>query len=106
MAKRDRDEKRAGRSWPRLAGTALLVVLGLYLLVRGIAEFWVIDYSDPASYAADWGGPSLAGVLAVHSGPALLVIVGALWWSRRRRRHAPESSSVMSPVRGDPSARA
>jgi hypothetical protein len=81
---------------------ALLVVLGLYLLVRGIVEVWVIDYSDPSSYALDWGGPSLAGVLAVHSGPALLVIVAALVWWRRRRRQALRSI-VMSPVRTDPS---
>jgi hypothetical protein len=84
---------------------ALLVVLGLYLLLRGIVEVWVIDYSDPLSYALDWGGPSLAGVLAVHSGPALVVIVATLVGWRLRRRQALRSI-VMSPVRTDPSPRA
>ena len=45
---------------------ALLVfgtVLGVYLIARAIAEPFVIDVSDPASYRKDWGGPGLAGVL-------------------------------------------
>jgi uncharacterized iron-regulated membrane protein len=70
----------------------LLVVLGLaaagYLVVRGVTELFVIDLGDPASYRSDWGGPSLIGVLAVHSGPALLVLAGAVIWLRRRRRQA------------------
>ena len=43
---------------------ALLVVgtvLGLYLIMRAIAEPFVIDVGDPASYRNDWSGPSLAG---------------------------------------------
>ena len=44
-------------------------VAALYLVGRGIAELFVIHWHDPSSYALDWGGPSLAGVLAVHSGP-------------------------------------
>lgn len=66
--------------------TALLVgaVLAVYLVGRGIGELFVIDYGDPSSYAKDWGGPSLAGVLAVHSGPALLIIGAAVVrWHRR-----------------------
>jgi hypothetical protein len=46
---------------------------------RGIAEPFVIHWHDPSSYALDWGGPSLAGVLAVHSGPALVIIGAAAW---------------------------
>jgi hypothetical protein len=60
-------------------------VLAVYLVVRGIAELFVIHYSTPASYAGDWGGPSLAGVLAVHTGPALVIIAGTVWWLLRRR---------------------
>lgn len=69
--------------WP---AAAVAGVLAAYLVVRGIVEFFVIHYSAPASYAGDWGGPSLAGVLAVHSGPALVIVVGTAWWLLRRRR--------------------
>ena len=66
------------------------IVLGLFFLVRAIAELVVIDFSDPATYRDDWGGPSLIGVLLVHCGPGLLVVaLGALDLVRRskRRRH-------------------
>ncbi len=53
----------------RALGLGLAGVFAIYLLGRGVAEFFVIHYSDPASYRNDWGGPSLAGVFAVHSGP-------------------------------------
>lgn len=74
--------------------TALLAgaVLAVYLVVRGIAELFVIDYGDPSSYKNDWGGPSLAGVLAVHSGPALLII-GALSVRMLRHRNSKGISS-------------
>jgi len=57
---------------------ALLVfgtVLGVYLIARAIAEPFVIDVSDPASYRKDWGGPGLAGVLLVHCGPGVIAAV-------------------------------
>jgi hypothetical protein len=63
-------------------------LLAVYLVGRGIAEFWTIDYADPASYQNSWGGPSLVGVLAVHSGPGLVVIVLTFWWLRRRRNRS------------------
>jgi len=64
-----------------------LAVLAVYLVMRGIGELFVIDFHDPSSYKKDWGGPSLAGVLAVHSGPAALIIGGAIaWWRRSLRR--------------------
>ena len=34
-------------------------VLGAFFIIRAIVELVTIDYSDPSSYAADWGGPSL-----------------------------------------------
>jgi hypothetical protein len=64
-------------------------LLAAYLVVRAIVEFFVIHYSVPASYANDWGGPSLAGVLAVHSGPGLVIVAAAAWWVLRRRRRIP-----------------
>ena len=48
------------------------VVLGSCLIARAVAEPFVIDMTDPATYRNDWGGPSLPGVLAVHCGPGLL----------------------------------
>lgn len=55
-------------------------VLGAYLVVRGVVEFFTIDYGDPSSYRNDWGGPSLLGVLAVHSGPGLAILA---WFGYR-----------------------
>ena len=56
-----------------------------FVVVRGLVEFVTIDWSDPASYRDDWGGPSLLGVLAVHSGPGLLIlgVVAARLYRRR-----------------------
>ena len=72
----------------RALGLAAGGLLALYLVGRGIAEFFVIHYSDPASYRLDWGGPSLAGVFAVHSGPAVVILAGAgVYVSRAARRH-------------------
>jgi hypothetical protein len=42
--------------------------------------------TDPASYRGDWGGPSLAGMFTVHSGPAVAIVAGSVSWLRRRLR--------------------
>jgi hypothetical protein len=82
---------RSGRPawhWPALA---LGTLAALYFVGRGVAELFVIHWTDPASYAGDWGGPSLAGVFAVHSGPAVAIVAGSVIWLCRRlraRRHA------------------
>jgi hypothetical protein len=68
-------------------------VLALYLVGRGVAEFFVVHYSDPASYRNDWGGPSLAGVFAVHSGPAVAIVAGFVIWLRGRWRARALSST-------------
>jgi hypothetical protein len=66
------------------------ILLGLFFLVRAIAELVVIDFSDLATYRDDWGGPSLTGVLLVHCGPGLLVVaLVALVFVRRSRRRRP-----------------
>ena len=64
-------------------------VLGAYFVGRGVAELIMVHYNDPASYRLDWGGPSLAGVLAVHAGPGLAVLVAAAvyLWRRIRTGH-------------------
>jgi len=65
------------------------VVLGLYLVVRALVEPFVIDMGDPATYRHDWGGPSLAGVLAVHCGPGIVAAVLMARALIRRRRLNP-----------------
>jgi hypothetical protein len=62
----------------------LLTVAAAYLVGRAILEPFVIDMSDRSTYRHDWGGPSLAGVLAVHCGATLLVIGYAVVRLRRR----------------------
>jgi hypothetical protein len=66
----------------------LVIALGLFLIARAVAELFTIDISDPSTYRNDWGGPSLAGVLAVHMGPGLLalILMIALLVRRRTRR--------------------
>lgn len=66
-----------------LAGLAY--VLGIYLVIRAIAEPFVIDMGDPATYRDDWGGPSLVGVLAVHCLPGVISAVLIVAAIRRRR---------------------
>jgi hypothetical protein len=73
----------------RKAAVALGLVLSVFLIVRAVAEPFVIDLSDPATYRNDWGGPSLLGVLLVHCGPgvvAVVVIAVALFRHRSSRR--------------------
>ena len=73
----------------RKAAIVVGLAVGLYLIVRAVAEPFVIDLSDPASYRNDWGGPGLFGVLLVHCGPgvvAAVVIAMALLRRRSSRR--------------------
>jgi hypothetical protein len=58
--------------------------IGLLLLARAVAEPFVIDVTDPSTYHNDWGGPHLAGVLAVHCGPGILFLAVVGWLIRRR----------------------
>ncbi|MEV0713094.1 hypothetical protein [Asanoa sp. NPDC050611] len=64
--------------------------LGIYLIGRAAVEPFVIDFNDPSTYQADWGGPSLAGVLAVHCGPGViaLIIFATLLARRQARKNA------------------
>jgi hypothetical protein len=45
------------------------------VIIRAVAEPFVIDLSDPATYRNDWGGPSLFGALLVHRGPGVVAAV-------------------------------
>lgn len=74
----------------RRALTAVLLLIGVYLILRAAVEPFLIDYGNPADYAADWGGPSLLGVLAVHMVPGIVsAVLLALWWRRRTARAGP-----------------
>jgi hypothetical protein len=66
-------------------------IVGAYLIVRAVAEPFAIDMTDPATYAQDWGGPSLAGVLAVHSGPGLVAAALMVAYVIRRRADSRRS---------------
>jgi hypothetical protein len=71
----------------RKAAIAVGLGLGLFLIVRAVAEPFVIDVSNPATYRNDWGGPGLLGVLP-----------GALRTRRhrgRRHHHGPDPSSPL-----------
>ena len=80
------------RSPARVIGLAIAGLLGLYLVGRGVLEFFTIHYNDPASYARDWGGPSLAGVFAVHSGPAAAIVIASVIYLIRRRGRTRRAS--------------
>jgi len=69
----------------RKAAVVVGLALGLYLVVRAIAEPFVIDMSDPATYRNDWGGPSLPGVLLVHCGPGVVAAIAIAMAMIRRR---------------------
>jgi len=78
-------------------GWVLAISVGLYLIGRAVAEPFLIDMTDPATYRLDWGGPSLAGVLAVHCGPGLV----ALALMVRALRRPSRSRSRRAAVEGD-----
>ena len=72
----------------RKVAIALGVIVGIFFIVRAVVELIAIDYSDPSSYAQDWGGPSLAGVLFVHCvlGIIAAILIGVFLWRRRSSR--------------------
>ncbi len=85
----------------RRAGLALVLFAALFAALRGAVELVVIDYGHPASYASDWGGPSLAGVLAVHSLPgAVATVLVVRWWRRARRVRAVGVARVAAEPAG------
>jgi hypothetical protein len=64
---------------------ALGVLIAAFFIVRAIIEVFAIDFSDPSSYADDWGGPSLAGVLLVHCLPGVIAAIALVAAWRRAR---------------------
>lgn len=80
---------------PKAVGYMVAGVAAIYLVGRGIAEFWVVNFSDPASYRHSWGGPSLVGVFAVHTGPGLAVVIAGVVWLR----HLRAKRAGVTPIR-------
>ena len=72
---------------------ALGIVVAAFLITRAVIEPFAIDMSDPATYRNDWGGPSLAGVLAVHCGPGILAAAIVIRLFVRRFRSIETAST-------------
>jgi len=74
---------------------ALLIlgaVVAAFLIVRAIVEVLTLHYSDPSSYEHDWGGPSVIGVLAVHTLPGVIAAVVVVIVIRRSRGGSNDAS--------------
>jgi hypothetical protein len=66
---------------------ALGYFLGVYLIIRGAIEPFIINYGDSDSYKSDWGGPTIVGVMAVHILPgAISALLIYLHQKQRYRR--------------------
>jgi hypothetical protein len=77
-------------------GVVLLWIIGLFFVARAVAEPFVIDMTDPATYHLDWGGSHLAGVLTVHCGPGIVAAALMVRSLARRRRPATAARTVGS----------
>ena len=75
-------------------GRGLLLLVAVYLVVRAAVEPFVVNPFRPDSYRRDWGGPHYLGVLLVHCGPGLMIVILAArrWRDRHRRAVGPEGS--------------
>ena len=86
----------------RSVGYGLGGIVALYLVGRAVAEFFTVDYSNPASYRDSWGGPSLVGVFLVHAGPGAAIVVAVVgylfrWWPRSRRTNKEDETATREP---------
>jgi hypothetical protein len=64
----------------------LAFMVGGFFVVRALMEPFMIDFTDPSTYEADWGGPSLIGVLVVHMGPGIIAAALFILWLRKTDR--------------------
>jgi hypothetical protein len=88
----------------RLVAYGLGGIVALYLVGRAVAEFFTVDYSNPASYRDSWGGPSLVGVFLVHAGPGAAIVVAVIgylfrWWPPSRRTAKANETTERGPQR-------
>jgi len=84
----------------RRAAVVVGLAVGLYLIGRAVAEPLVIDLSDPATYRDDWGGPSLIGVLLVHSGPGVVAAIAITIALIRHRSSGHVQRKQLGPAVG------
>ena len=82
-------------------GVATLWVIGIYFVARALAEPFVIDVNDPATYRHDWGGPHLAGVLLVHCGLGVVAAALMAWRLMRRSSRRLRGRLPAPQHRGD-----
>lgn len=69
----------------RTVGRRVGWLLAGYLVLRAGLELALIDPGSTHDYKDDWGGPTLAGVLAAQVLPGVLVLgFGVLRWAGRR----------------------
>jgi hypothetical protein len=92
---RIRAQARRGACWFRYG---VAVALGLYLVGRAIIELTIVDPARTETYRQDWGGPHYLGVILVHAGPAVLVVLFTVLFVRRRNR--AKASRRRGPVDG------
>lgn len=88
--------------WARATGRGLLVLIGVYLVLRALVEPFLINPFRPQSYRLDWGGPHYLGVLLVHCGPGIAMAGLAL--RRYRNRPRPSPRSLPAPTECAPNA--
>lgn len=69
----------------RKLGRALLLVVALYCVGRGLVEVTTVNPTRPETYRQDWGGPHYLGVMLVHAGPGILVVILTVLHLRRSR---------------------
>lgn len=74
-------------------------LFGLYLVGRGAVEVWMVTPSDPTKYRLDWGGPHLVGVLAVHAGPGVVILMAAAIYLVRRSAGRGGTDPALGPRR-------
>jgi hypothetical protein len=69
----------------RILAMALAVAVGAFLVGRAVVVAVHDVPTRPATYRNDWGGPHYAGVMLVHVGPGVLVLLLTSWWLMRHR---------------------
>lgn len=67
----------------RWSALVLLAVIAVFLVARAVVEIATVDPARPESYEQDWGGTHYLGVMAVHAGPGLLILLSTALWLRR-----------------------
>jgi hypothetical protein len=73
-----------------------LGLAGIFLAGRALVEPFSVDPFRSQTYRRDWGGPHYLGVIAVHSGPGLIIVIS--WVLRRRRSRTSDPVAEAVPA--------